>query len=138
MRPQASLPLLVALALGGCAPAPGSLLQTQVLPPGQWGGDQIALEVSADGNGHIELSCATAEFAGPVKVDIGGHFLAKGTFTRGTGVATMQPPPSVPANISGRLDRGGILWLDIATRDSYPVRSARLARGAAPNLLRCL
>jgi hypothetical protein len=44
----------------------------------------------------------------------------------------------VPANISGRLDRDGTLWLDIALRDSYPVRSARLHLGVEPKLLRCL
>lgn len=109
-----------------------------MLPPGKWGGDQIALEISEDGRGRIELSCGSAEFAGPVKLDIGGHFLTEGRYARGTGVAMMNPPPPVAATISGRLDAGGVLWLDIATRDSYPVRSARLRRGAEPQLLRCL
>ena len=110
----------------------------QTLPAGQWGGDQIALEIAADGSGQIEMSCASAAFAGPVKLDIGGHFLTSGRFSRGTGVAMTNPPAALPANISGRLDRDGVLWLDIALADSYPVRNARLRRGTAPNLLRCL
>lgn len=110
----------------------------QALPSGDWGGDQIALHVAPDGSGTIEMSCASARFAGPVTVDVGGHFLTAGTFTRGTGVETMQPPPSVNANISGRLDQDATLWLDIALGDSYPVRSARLTRGAPAKLLRCL
>lgn len=119
--------------LAGCATVPpaGHLA-------GSWGGDQVALEIAADGSGRIELSCASAEFAGPVKLDIGGHFLTSGRFFRGTGVAMVEPPLPVPANISGRLDANGTLWLDIALRDSYPVRSAKLKRGAEPVLMRCL
>ena len=127
---------LMTLLASGCAHQAGSS-DGQMLS-GQWGGDQIALEIAADGSGQIEMSCASAAFAGPVKLDIGGHFLTAGQFTRGTGVAMINPPPPVPANISGRLDQGGVLWLDIALADSYPVRNARLRRGAAPNLLRCL
>ena len=130
---------IAALALLACGCAtPPALSQVQTIPPGHWGGDQIALEIRADGSGRIELSCASAEFTGPVKLDIGGHFLTSGRYWRGTGVAMRDPPPPVPASISGRLDRGGIVWLDIALADSYPVRSARLERGAEPNLLRCL
>lgn len=127
-----------AFFLASCATAPQSPGEARLLPPGKWGGDQIALEISEDGRGRIELSCGSAEFAGPVKLDIGGHFLTEGSYARGTGVAMMNPPPPVAATISGRLDAGGVLWLDVATRDSYPVRSARLRRGAEPNLLRCL
>ena len=129
---------LAALSLAACASAPGPASQGDTLPPGRWAGEQIALEISPSGGGHIELSCASAEFLGPVKVDVGGHFLTEGRFARGTGVATQDGPAWVPANISGRVDPGGVLWLDIALRDSYPVRSARLEHGAEANLLRCL
>ena len=127
------LPATGLILLSGCA----TVAADRTLA-GRWGGDQIALEVSAEGHGNITLSCATAEFAGPVKLDIGGHFLTRGTFTRGTGVATLVPPSSVPANISGRIDPNGILWLDVATSEAYPIRSARLRRGAEPLLTRCL
>ena len=126
--------ILLALVLAGCATA----TVEPVTLAGDWGGEQISLHVTADGIGHIELSCASVEFAGPVTVGVGGHFLTKGAFRRGTGVATMHPPPAEPATISGRLDPGGHLWLDVAIRDSYPVRSARLERGVEANLLRCL
>ncbi|MES2000792.1 MAG: hypothetical protein V4444_00550 [Pseudomonadota bacterium] len=138
MTTRAVVPLVAAIVMSGCATAPPGAGNEVTLPPGQYGGDQIALDVAADGGGHIELSCASAEFTGPVKLDPGGHFLTAGSYTRGTGVATIQPPPSLPANISGRLDSDGTLWLDIALRDSYPLRSVRLKRGAAPNLMRCL
>ncbi|GAA4711199.1 hypothetical protein H9L13_02315 [Sphingomonas lutea] len=130
--------ILFSLIASGCASAPQPSHVGGNLPSGRWGGDQVALEISADGSGRIEMSCATAEFAGPVKVDVGGHFLTDGRFARGTGVATREGPEWVPATISGRVDGRETLWLDIALRDSYPVRSARLTRNAEPNLLRCL
>ena len=138
MNARTLLPLLAAGSLAACAMATQSSREGQTPPPGDWGGDQVELRVAPDGGGHIELSCASVEFDGPVKLDVGGHFLTKGIYAPGTGVATMQPPASVPANISGRLDERGVLWLDVATRDSYPVRSARLERGKPANLLRCL
>lgn len=127
-----------AIAIAGCTAGPQRPVPGQIIPAGQWGGEQIALDVAADGSGRIEMSCASAEFNGPVSLDSGGHFLTAGRFAAGTGVAMKDAPPPVPANISGRLDPGGILWLDIALAGSYPVRNARLKRGATPNLLRCL
>ena len=126
-----------ALLLAGCVHGEYRP-EGSTIPAGRWGGDQIALEIRGDGSGRIELSCASAEFTGPVKLDIGGHFLTSGRYWRGTGVAMRDPPPPAPASISGRLDRNGILWLDIALAESYPVRSARLELGATPKLLRCL
>ena len=128
---------LLALLAAGCSAVPlppGS----PTLPPGQWGGDQVGLVIGPDGSGRIEMSCASAEFDGPVSLDSGGHFLVAGRFRSGTGVAMIDPPPPVAANISGRLDGPDDLWLDIALRDSYPLRNARLRRGREPALLRCL
>src|SRR3954447_6653101 len=69
--------LALAVLLGGCVSAPGLSRERESIPPGQWGGDQIALDVSADSRGHVELSCASAEFTGPVKLGVGGHFLTR-------------------------------------------------------------
>ena len=130
--------ILSGLIASGCASAPQPSHVGGNLPPGRWGGHQVALEISADGSGRVDMSCATAEFAGPVKVGVGGHFLTGGRFARGTGVTTRKGPAWAPASISGRIDGPDTLWLDIALRDSYPVRSARLTRNAEPDLLRCL
>lgn len=126
------------LAAGGCAQSIESATRPATLPAGRWAGEQIELAIDSDGHGRISLPCASAEFTGPAKLDVGGHFLANGTFTHGTGVETIEPPMAVPASISGRLDGNGLLWLDVATRQGYPVRSARLRRGSASNLMRCL
>ena len=130
--------IFLSLLASGCASVPEPAHVGATLPAGRWGGHQVALEIAADGSGRVDMSCATAEFAGPVKVDVGGHFLTQGRYARGTGVATREGPAWAPATISGRVDGRETLWLDIALRDSYPVRSARLTRNAEPNLLRCL
>ena len=136
MSRHAGLALLLVSA--GCVHSGAAPGDGRTIPPGQWGGDQIALEISANGRGHVSLSCGSADFRGPVKLDVGGHFLTAGTYTRGSGVETVDGPTPVPASISGRLDPGGALWLDIAIARAYPVRSARLHRGVAPKLVRCL
>jgi hypothetical protein len=130
--------LALFLVSAGCARSWEASEEGRTLPPGQWGGDQIGLEISATGRGHVSLSCGSADFTGPVKLDVGGHFLTAGTYTRKTGVETVDGPVPVPANISGRLEPGGVLWLDVAIARAYPVRSARLRRGAAAKLVGCL
>lgn len=107
------------------------------IPAGRWGGDQIALDIDGAGSGRITLPCAGAAFSGPVKLDIGGHYLTAGTYIQGSGAPPPQPPVPRPANISGRLDRDGTLWLDVATRDGWIVKSARLWRGREPVIHHC-
>jgi hypothetical protein len=125
-----------ALLLAGCAHGEYQP-EGSTIPAGRWGGEQIAVDIDASGTGLITLPCAGGRFDGPVKLDIGGHFLTVGTFTQGSGAPPSEPPMPVPAIISGRLDRDGTLWLDVATRDSYPVRSARLWRGREPLIHHC-
>ena len=128
--------VLAVLLLAGCAHGEYHPEGT-LLPTGQWGGDQIGLEVDASGAGQISLPCASARFEGPIKLDIGGHFFTSGTYTQGSGAPPTQPPAPVPANIGGRLDQDGTLWLDVATRDSYSVRSARLWRSRESVIHHC-
>ena len=133
-----TLPLALAFLASGCAQPIQSASVPQAFAAGRWAGDQVELELFPDGHGLVTLPCAKVEFAGPLKRDIGGHFLAAGLLTSSAGPDTRPPRSAVPANVSGRLDPGGILWLDVALRDSYPVRSVRLRRGSSSNLLRCL
>ena len=126
----------LALLAAGCAHAPYNP-EGATIPAGRWGGEQIALDIDESGSGRITLPCAGASFSGPVKLDIGGHYLVTGTYTQGSGAPPPQPPVPQPANISGRLDSDGTLWIDIAIRDSYPVRSARLRRGREAVIHHC-
>ncbi|HEX8220471.1 MAG TPA: hypothetical protein VF914_14840 [Chloroflexia bacterium] len=104
------------------------------LPEGNWGGEHLAINVSATGM-HIEFDCAHASFEGPISV-VNGAFEAPGTFVRETGVQ-MDPelaPQGQPAVINGKVN-GATLTITItvngdrasqvgplnATRDQTPV-----------------
>ena len=95
------------------------------------------MDVDPSGSGIVTLPCAAAAFAGPVKLDIGGHFFTAGTFTQGSGAPPVEAPSPVPANISGRLDSDGTLWLDIATLEGRVVESAQLQLGREPVIHHC-
>jgi hypothetical protein len=104
------------------------------LPEGNWGGEHLAINVSATGM-HIEFDCAHASFEGPISV-VNGAFEAPGTFVRETGVQ-MDPelaPQGQPAVINGKVN-GATLTITItvngdrasqvgplnATKDQTPV-----------------
>lgn len=125
--------VLGALLAGGCATtdrAPAPLA-------GRFGGDQAELLIDDAGGGRVILPCAAAAFEGPVMLDAGGHWLKAGTFTQGSGAPPPEPPQPQPANISGRLDRDGSLWLSIATRGGLVVNNARLYRDRATTIAFC-
>jgi hypothetical protein len=91
---------------------------------GQWTNGSVALFIDRNG-GSAHWQCAEARFAEALRVGVGGHFLVGGTYERRAGSSRAQPEP---ANISGRLDKGGILWLDVATARGLAVASQRLTR----------
>ena len=127
--------LIAAVLLSGaCAHEPQ---HNSTVPVGRWGGDQIGLDISPSGSGVITLPCAGAVFNGPVRLDVGGHFLTAGTFTQSSGAPAVEPSVPLPANISGRLDNDDTLWLDVATRDGLVVRSAPLRLGREPVIHHC-
>ena len=125
--------LSAALALPACVTVSNA---GQTLS-GKWGGDQVELSFAEDGSGHVTLPCAGAQFDGPVRTDVGGHWLKSGTYTQGSGAPPPTPPVPVPANISGRLDRDGTLWLSIATSDGMKVDNRKLRQGQPANLQYC-
>ncbi len=124
--------LVTTPALAGCAYHPeGNVLA------GHWGGDQASLAIDPDGRANIRMGCASADFDGPVKLDVGGHWLRDGTFTQGSGAPPPVPPSPVPAMIGGRLDRDGTLWLSIATSDGQRLDNAKLYRNRQPGFALC-
>ena len=132
MNPAA--PLVLALALAGCATAPPS-------GPlgGNWGGRGIALMLEANG-GRLEYDCAAGTIEGPLLPGPTGTFAASGTHTPNLGGPERigQPRPSYPARYSGSV-RGDEMRLSV----EVPARDLNLGpftlrRGAEPVLLRCL
>lgn len=114
--------------------APGT-----TLPAGTYGGEHIAISVSAD-KMHIEFDCAHATFDGPFTV-VNGQFQAKGTFTREAGVQ-IEPdlmPPGEPAVIEGTLTGNSLTIIITVNGDrSRQVGPLTATLGKRPDIFKCL
>ena len=108
-------------------------------PLGTWGGDHIALSVTADG-ATLEYDCAAGAIEGAITLDAEGRFGALGTHDIGHGGPVRQDevPNRHPASYEGRIT-GDTMTLTVTLTDSAtPVGTFGLVRGAAPRIVRCL
>lgn len=106
---------------------------------GAWGGDHIALSVTADG-ATLEYDCATGLIDGAVAPDGEGRFQARGTHDIGQGGPARQDevPDRHPAGYQGRIT-GDSMTLTVTLTDvGALVGTFQLTRGAAPRIVRCL
>jgi hypothetical protein len=102
-----------------------------------WGGQGIALKVSAKG-ADVEFDCAHGQIPQPIKLDKHGDFEIAGTFTAEHGSPmrrgeTLQP---APARYSGHVD-GDTMSLTV-NPDKRQVGSYTLTRGSQGHITRCL
>ena len=107
------------------------------LATGVWGGQGIALKVSAKG-AEVEFDCAHGQIPQPIKLVKHGDFEVTGTFTAEHGGPmrrdeTLQP---VPTRYSGHVD-GDTMSLTV-TLDKRQVGSYTLTRGSQGHITRCL
>lgn len=133
---RAGLAASLMLGLTACAATGGP---QAALPPGEWGGQGVALTVTADGAG-IAYDCAAGTISGALRPDAAGRFRAGGTHTPNLGGPERldDPRPSHSALYAGQV-RGSVMTLSVA----IPATGAemgpfRLRRGAPPTLHRCL
>lgn len=130
--------VFLAGALTALAPACATQ-QTAGDPAGAWGGDHIALSITADG-GTLEYDCAAGTIAGAVTVDAAGRFGAFGTHDIGHGGPARQDeiPDRHPASYQGRII-GDTMTLTVTLTDTGTlVGTFGLTRGAAARIVRCL
>jgi hypothetical protein len=133
MKAAAWAPLLSLLS--GCATLERSE-HANILLTGHWGKPGIGVTMHGEG-GSVHWACASAQFQGAARTDIGGHFLKAGTYrVLGRSVAG-GTAASEPANISGRLNADGSLWVDVSIRSGQLVRSQRLNRVKSPVVTSC-
>ena len=130
-RPFAVIAVLFAAA---CADplTPADLL-------GEWGGEHIALTVTAAG-ATLEYDCASGSIDEPLMPDASGRFEARGTFVPGKGgpVIEGEEPARYPALHQGTTD-GDTMTLRVTRLDSgESVGTFFLALGAPPRVFRCL
>ena len=108
---------------------------------GTWGGEHVALEVTAEA-GRIEYDCAHGDLGEPLVVDRSGRFDVTGTHTpeHGGPVREDEKLVSHPARYVGRVD-GDRMTLTVSitvTNTAETLGTVALTRGVAGRLLKCL
>src|SRR6185503_15761872 len=111
------------------------------LPTGTWGGEHVALEVTAEA-GRLEYDCAHGDLGEPLVVDRSGRFDVTGTHTpeHGGPVREDEKLASHPARYVGRVD-GNRMTLTVTvtvTNAAETLGTFTLTRGEAGRLLKCL
>lgn len=106
--------------------------------PNVWGGNHVSMEVTPQGAA-LEFDCAHGNMLEPIKANVKGEFVARGTYTpeRGGPVTRDNPPRDLPATYKGSID-GVTMRLEIilADKDQAPEPFA-LTRGKAGHLVKC-
>jgi hypothetical protein len=145
MPKRTPLSMLVARSLIVLLAFCGVLLQASTqyaadasgLATGVWGGQGIALKVSAKG-ADVEFDCAHGQIAQPITLDKHGDFEVAGTFTaeHGGPMRRDEKIASAPARYSGHVD-GDTMSLTVSP-DKRQVGSYTLTRGSPGHITRCL
>ena len=106
---------------------------------GTWGGQHIALKVTADG-GRIEYDCAHGSLGEPLALDRSRRFDVKGTHTREHGgpVREDEQSESRPARYAGRVDDGRMTLTVTLTDTGEILGTFALTKGVAGRLTKCL
>lgn len=106
---------------------------------GAWGGEHIAMTVTAAG-ATLEYDCASGTIDEPPKPDASGRFEARGTFVPGKGGPAIEgeEPMRYPALHQGTTE-GETMSLRVTRLDTgESVGTFFLALGAPPRVFRCL
>lgn len=127
--------LATALAMtAGSLPA-----ATPALPDlaGDWGGPQARLFMTADG-GRLDLACASASIAGPLRATGNGGFSASGRYEEFGGGPTLADvaAATVPAHFTGKVV-GDVMQLSVHADGAKAPQDLTLERGRRVKLLRC-
>lgn len=124
-----------ALLVSACqaAPPPGETMT------GSWGGQHIALELTAQ-SGRLQYDCAAGTIDEPVRPDASGRFLAHGTHTPGHGGPERigEEAPASPADYEGRVNGGHMILSVRIPALGQELGPFTLEHGAAPNITACL
>jgi hypothetical protein len=109
------------------------------LPTGVWGGDHVAMTVSA-GGAHLEFDCAHGDIGQPLMVDDSGRLSVDGTFTQEHGgpIRVGETEDKKPARYSGKLS-GETMTLSVTLTDTKEtVGSFTVTRGGDARVRKCL
>jgi hypothetical protein len=128
---------LLALIAAACPPAGPDGLER--VPAGEWGGEHVALTVTA-GGGLLEFDCAHGRIDGELTLTASGHFERPGVYVRERPgpVRVDEPPDSHPAAYRGRLDdRPRMTLFIVPTDDSQGPGSFSLELNRPARVFKC-
>jgi hypothetical protein len=132
MRAIILSPLLLLAAVQCTSTGPETLT-------GDWGGQHVGMVVTSAG-AELEYDCAHGRITEPLRPDREGEFRAAGVHVREHGgpVREGEQVVELPARYFGRI-RGERMTLRVElTADGTTLGTFELARGASPNVLKCL
>ncbi len=126
--------LTLATALVACDDTP-----TAVDPEGNWGGEGLLVQVTAQG-ATLEFDCATGTIDVPFVWASDGSFRLTGTFTLGTGGPVMEghEPEPQPAVYSGQVTGDRMRIGGTFGDDDTPIGPHTVRKGQNELLRRCL
>ena len=131
--------LSIGMTMAATGPATTLSTHAAVTPPfGIYGGDQVRLDLSANG-GRLETACAAGTIDGPLTFDDRGHFVAAGSFeTYASGPQAADAPPALArVRYTGDL-ADHELTLTVEASGATPPTILRLHYGRRSKIIRCL
>jgi len=140
--PHARIAAIAIILTVTVAAACASVLHTgtadRLLPVGDWGGEHIALTVTAAG-GHFEFDCASGDILRPMKVDASGRFSMDGVFVpeRPGAQRFGEIPDRKPARYTGRLDDSTLTFDVTLTESKTTMGSFSVTRDATARVRKC-
>ena len=128
--------LTVALIIGATAGAYARGVDRSI-PTGLWGGEHLGVEITSAG-ATLEFDCGHGAITVPLRVDKGGRFTAKGTYSpeRG-GPVRRGDAPLAAARYSGVLKGGTITLTVMLEAGKERIGTFTLTRGTDPLLTKC-
>lgn len=114
-----------------------TVMKTQRIATGVWGGQHIDIKVGAN-SATIEYDCATGVIDGPLVVDNDGNFKLHGThrMERGGPVRANEEPGKTPATYVGSI-KGNTMTLTVKLANSSDEETFTLERGKHGELVKC-
>ena len=131
------------LLLPGCNDGGGRSSPTgeggnQAALTGVWGGNGIAVTVTA-GGATIEFDCAHGTISQPLTLDASGHFSTNGIYVQEHGGPIAPGPQDSHAALYRGTVQGGAMSLTVSLTDTaQTVGTFTAVLGAAPRVVKCL
>jgi hypothetical protein len=132
--------VVVLVTAGGvmCTTA-SSVGPDDTVAPGSWGGNHVAMEVTATG-ATLEFDCAHARIDEPLALDRTGRFTVRGTYSaeRGGPVRETEDDRSRPARFAGRVTGTSMSLTISAAAGDEPLGTFNLEHGKNGVVRKCL